>query len=266
MAQVPTLALSGVSYGFTKERDAVSNVTADFPPATLSCVIGPNGSGKSTLLRIAGGLLVPDKGEVCLDGESVFALPRKERARRMAMVPQREELLPEMAALDMVLLGRTPYIPPFGRETEKDKELAYQAMEMTGVAQLSGRAIDTLSGGELQRVAIARALCQDTPVLLLDEPVASLDIRHQVSIMELLATLAAERGLCVVCILHDINLAAHYAHRLLLLKDSRLLSMGACEEVLTPPLLREAYGIDVRRISEGGHFALTPDFERASPH
>jgi len=260
MEKPQALHASHVSYAFTSERKAVDNVTASFQPGSLTAVIGPNGSGKTTLLRLAAGLLSPQLGEVTLSGQSLAHLPLKQRARQIALVPQREEALPDMTVMDLVLLGRTPHLPPFGMETAKDRQLALESMERTGVASLYDRLLSTLSGGELQRAAIARALCQHTPVLLLDEPVASLDIGHQAAVMNLLSRLARQENLAVACVLHDLNLAAHYADEVILLKGGRLLSSGTPEVVLTGDTLRTAYGIGVSRIEGSGTFALVPDF------
>jgi len=258
----PTLNLHHVSYAFTPEKWALREITAAFEPGKLTVLIGPNGSGKTTLLRLAAGLLPVPSGKVTLDGRDVTCIPRKERARLIALLPQREESLPDMTALDMVLLGRTPHLSLLAQETPKDRELAMTAMEKTGVSHLYARSIATLSGGELQRVSIARALCQDTPVLLLDEPVASLDIGHQASVMALLFRLTHEQNLCVACVLHDLNLAAHFADHVVLLSQGKLLKEGSPEMVLTEDLLYSAYGVQVHRLSNGEHFALTPDFDK----
>ncbi len=259
----PTLILDRVSYAFTKGKWAVREITAAFEPGKLTVLIGPNGSGKTTLLRLAAGLLPVQTGKVMLDKREVARIPRKERAQSIALLPQREESLPDMTVLDMVLLGRTPHLSLLAQDRPQDRDFAMAAMERTGVHHLYGRPLATLSGGELQRVAIARALCQDTPVLLLDEPVASLDIGHQASVMALLSHLTHEQNLCVACVLHDLNLAAHFADHVVLLSSGELLMAGEPEAVLTEKLLQSAYDVRVRRLSSGGQFALTPDFSEA---
>jgi iron complex transport system ATP-binding protein len=256
----PTLILDHVSYAFSPEKWAVRDISAAFLPGKLTVLIGPNGSGKTTLLRLAAGLLPIRSGKVMLDNREVARIQRKERARLIALLPQREESLPDMTAIDMVLLGRTPHLSLLAQDRPQDRDMAMAAMEKTGVATLHDRPLATLSGGELQRVAIARALCQDTPVLLLDEPVASLDIGHQAAVMELLSHLTQEQNLCVACVLHDLNLAAHFADHVVLLSGGELLKAGEPEAVLTEELLLSAYGVRVYRLSSGNHFALTPDF------
>ncbi len=263
----PTLILDRVSYAFAQGKWAVHEVTGTLEPGKLTVLIGPNGSGKTTLLRLMAGLLPARTGKIMLDGREVARIPRKERARLIALLPQREESLPDMTALDMVLLGRTPHLSLLSQETAQDRDLAMAAMEKTGVSTLYDRPVATLSGGELQRVAIARALCQDTPVLLLDEPVASLDIGHQSSVMSLLSALAHEQNICVVCVLHDLNLAAHFADHVILLSHGKLLQSGEPEAVLTEELLLSSYGVRVHRLLCGERFALAPDFIKADkPH
>ena len=256
----PTLILDRASYAFTPEKWAVWDITAAFAPGKFTVLIGPNGSGKTTLLRLAAGLLPARSGKVTLGGREVSRIPRRERARLIALLPQREESLPDMTAIDMVLLGRTPHLALLAQEGQRDRELAMAAMEKTGVKDLYARSLNTLSGGELQRVAIARALCQDTPVLLLDEPVASLDIGHQAAVMALLSHLVRVQNLCVACVLHDLNLAAHFADHIVLLSNGELLAAGDPETVLTEELLQSAYGVRVRKLISGDDFALTPDF------
>lgn len=257
-----TLTLERVSYAFTPEKWAAHEITAAFEPGKLTVLIGPNGSGKTTLLRLAAGLLPLQSGKVMLGNSEVARIPRRERARLIALLPQREESLPDMTAIDMVLLGRTPHLSLLAQEKPQDRDLAMAAMEKTGVAHLYGRSLATLSGGELQRVGIARVLCQDTPVLLLDEPVASLDIGHQAAVMELLSQLTKEQNLCVACVLHDLNLAAHFADHVVLLSGGELRRAGGPEAVLTEELLLNAYGVRVHRLSSGERFALTPDFNK----
>ncbi len=255
-----TLSLSNISYSFTPEKAAVQNINAELSPGKLTVLIGPNGSGKTTLLRLAAGLLSPQAGKISLNGRNIAHIPRRERARLIALLPQREESLPDMTVMDLVLLGRTPHLSLLAQEGPADRELAMAAMKETGVAEFFSRPLDTLSGGELQRAAIARALCQHTPVLLLDEPVASLDIGHQATVMNLLARLAREQDLAVACVLHDLNLAAHFADHVLLLLRGQLICSGAPEEVLSEDMLLRAYGIPVKRLTMGLSFAMAPDF------
>jgi iron complex transport system ATP-binding protein len=204
-------------------------------------LIGPNGAGKSTLLRTIAGVLAPTAGAVRLDGADLTHMQAIERARQVAVVPQGVRLPEAFSAAEVVLMGRNPHLPRFGGECARDYEVAQQAMIQTATWPLAERRIGTLSGGEQQRVLIARALAQEPRVLLLDEPTAHLDLKHQVATLKLARRLA-RTGLLVVAALHDLNLAAQYADRLALL-SGELLICDAPAQVLTPEWIRRAYGV-----------------------
>jgi iron complex transport system ATP-binding protein len=210
-------------------------------------VIGPNGAGKSTLLRAVGGL-VAYAGEVELGADQLAALKRRERARRIATVAQNPVVPPGMRVLDYVLLGRTPYIPPLGRESASDLSAVDDVLVLLDLTRFAGRKLDTLSGGERQRVFLARALAQTAPILLLDEPTSALDIGHQQEVLELVDRLRADRGLTVLATMHDLSTAGQYADRLVLLADGRVAASGTPREVLTVDLLAEHYRVRVKVI------------------
>jgi len=205
-------------------------------------IIGPNGSGKTTAMRVISGVVRPDGGKVEILGRSVRGYGRKGLARVVALVPQLATVYFPFTVMETVLMGRSPHLGMLGFEQARDFEIARETMAFTQVDHLSGRKIDQLSGGELQRVMIARAICQEPRVILLDEPTASLDLSHQVRIMDLMERLKEERGVTVVMVSHDVNLAAMYGDRLLLLKQGRAVMLGAPREVLTFELLEQAYG------------------------
>ena len=204
-------------------------------------LVGPNGAGKTTLLRTVGGTLAPDSGRVLVDGDEVHALSSKAASRRVATVPQETTLSFEFDVRDVVAMGRHPYRSRFGGEADGDGRAAVErAMERTEVAQFADRSITAVSGGERQRVLLARALAQDAPVLLLDEPTASLDINHQVRTLELVRDLVAA-GKTVVAAIHDLNLAAHYCDELLLLSGGDVVAAGPPPDVLVEETLRDAF-------------------------
>jgi iron complex transport system ATP-binding protein len=213
-------------------------------------VIGPNGAGKSTLLRTVGGLL-PFTGSISLLGTELARLRRRERARLVAAVAQSPVVPPGMAVLDYVLLGRTPYIPPLGRESATDLAAAAEVLDRLDLAGFAGRRLDTLSGGERQRVFLARALAQDAPVLLLDEPTSALDIGHQQEVLELVDQLRHSQGLTVLATMHDLSIAGEYADRLVLLAGGRVVADGTPAEVLTEELLATHYRARVRVLPGG---------------
>ena len=208
-------------------------------------VLGPNGSGKSTLIRLLSGVLRPMGGRVLLDGADITTLPPRALARRVAVVPQEIALDFPFSVTEVVLMGRMPHITGLGFESEGDLRIAEEAMRQTGVLELAGRPFPELSGGEKQRVVIARALAQQPDVLLLDEPATFLDIRHEVEIFDLLTDLSVARGLALVVVLHDLNIAGLYCRRLALLREGRILAEGPTEEVLTYANVRATYDTEV---------------------
>jgi iron complex transport system ATP-binding protein len=225
-------------------------------------VIGPNGSGKTTLMKIISGITRLQQGEVTLLDQSLQQYTQRALAQKIAYVPQ---LLPPdfpFTVVQLVLMGRSPYQGLLGVEQEKDFEIAQKAMTFTGVEHLSERKFSQLSGGEQQRAFIARAICQQPQIILLDEPTASLDLAHQVRIMDLMESLKIEKAITVVMVSHDVNLAAMYADRLLLLKAGRIASLGRPKEVLTYKTLEDAYGctilVDQSPIGEYQRINLVP--------
>jgi iron complex transport system ATP-binding protein len=208
-------------------------------------LIGPNGAGKSTLIRAASGVLAPVSGKIAAAGEDLARLKPRDRARRVAVVPQAARLPEAFTVEDAVLMGRTAYVGWLGRETDRDREIARSAMSRASIGELAERRIGEISGGEEELVFIARALAQSAPVLLLDEPTAHLDLRHQSRILGLVRELAREGPRAVLLALHDLNLAGQFAERVALLAGGGLRALGRPEEVLTPAIIGEAYGIRV---------------------
>ena len=215
-------------------------------PSEMFIIIGPNGSGKTTLIKALAGLLPISNGRISIDGRPLRQYKKKELARLIAYVSQSIADDSPFTVSEMVLMGRSPYLGVLGVEGETDLALARQAIEYAGLTHLADRPVSRLSGGERQRAQIARAICQRPQVILLDEPTAALDMAHQVRMMEILAGLRAERETTVVMVSHDINLAAMYADRLLLLVDGRIAACGPPEAVINTDVLSKAYGCPLR--------------------
>jgi iron complex transport system ATP-binding protein len=205
-------------------------------------IIGPNGSGKSTLLKIIAGIVQPSAGHIHIHEKSISEYPKKSLAKTISWVPQMTSVDFPFTVRDVVLMGRAPHLGLLGLENKTDILKAMEALEFTGVAHLAGRNINHLSGGEQQRVFIARAICQDTEILLLDEPTASLDLAHQVRIMDLMEKLKAEKQTTIVMVSHDINLAAMYGDVLLLISKGKIVQSGPPTQVITFQTLEETYG------------------------
>jgi len=247
----------GVRYG---ARDALLGVDASVAPGEVLGVIGPNGSGKSTLIRVLSGVRAPSSGEVRLGDRPLHAIARRERARLIALVPQETRLSFPIRVRDLVLLGRSPHTSRFGLERREDLRAAHQAMERAEILDLAERSVDELSGGERQRAVLARALAQDARILLLDEPTAFLDLKHAVLLLDLVRDLCRSRALAVAVVLHDLNLAAMYCDRLLLLDRGRVHAAGSPAAVLTYRDLCAVYGTElyVAPNDVTGHLVVLP--------
>lgn len=233
--------VEGLSHSYG-DHAVLNGLAFSVDPGVFFIIIGPNGSGKTTVMRVISGVVRPDAGRVEILGRSVRGYGRKALARVVALVPQMATVHFPFSVMETVLMGRSPHLGMLGFEQARDFEIARETMAFTQVDHLISRKLDQLSGGELQRVMIARAICQEPQIILLDEPTASLDLSHQVRIMDLMERLKEERGVTVVMVSHDVNLAAMYGDRLLLLKEGRVVMLGTPKEVLTFELLEQAYG------------------------
>lgn len=225
--------------------EALKGVTFEAAEGELLGIVGPNGAGKTTLLRCINRTLKPQVGVVLIDGQNVAHWSRREIARRMGLVPQNSAITFPFTVLEVVLMGRHPHQRPFSGESERDLEIVREALRLTDTLRFASRLITELSGGERQRVIIARALAQEPGVLLLDEPTLHLDINHQLEVLNLVQRLTKEKGLVTVLTSHNLNLAARYCDRLLMLKEGRVYALGTPEEVLTPANIRQVYRVEV---------------------
>jgi iron complex transport system ATP-binding protein len=232
-----------VAYG---SRVVLHSVDLDVMSGEVLALIGPNGAGKSTLIRAVSGVIPVQGGEVHTNGDDFAALSPMQRARYLAVVPQAVSLPAAFTVWETVLLGRTPYLGFLGQPSVKDEELARMALDRVSASFLAERRVGELSGGEQQRVLLARALCQSTPILLLDEPTAHLDLQYQVSLLELVNDLAHRDKLAVLIALHDLNLAARYADRMALMVAGQIASVGTPEQVLRSEVIEAAYCLPVQ--------------------
>lgn len=205
-------------------------------------LIGPNGAGKSTLLRTISGILRYRRGAVRLEGADLKTLSPREVASSLALIPQIAPYTYGFTSIELVLMGRYPHLGRFQIEGKEDDRIARDAMRLTETEQFADRTLDTLSGGERQRVFVARALAQRPRILLMDEPTANLDVLHQLKVLDLVRRLVDD-GLTAVAAVHDLNMAARYCDRLVLLSGGRVLAEGPPEEVLTPETIESAFGV-----------------------
>ncbi len=249
----PPLRLTDVTFGFGRKDAAVQspvlkNVSLTIGSGEVLGILGPNGSGKSTLLKILMRILEPQQGTIEWFGQPPDAFSQADIARHVAFVPQETQQAFPFTINEMVLMGRYPHHGRtwgLGWEGSRDRAVAMQAMRDLDVAHLGMRLINNVSGGERQRAVIARALAQEPKVLLLDEPTAFLDLHHQLDIARIIRRLNRERGLTVVLVSHDLNLASQYCDRLLLLREGEVVTMGSPEEVIAAAFLEPVYECSV---------------------
>jgi len=260
------LDIHGVTYSYNA-APALAGVTLRVARGEMLAIAGPNGSGKSTLLRCISRALRPQAGTVLLAGRNMLTYTAREVAQRLAVVPQENGVDFDFSVAEVVLMGRQPHLRAFQRESDRDLEIVHRAMELTATLHLADRPVSTLSGGERQRVVIARALAQEPQVLLLDEPTSHLDLTYEVEILGLLERLSLEQGLTIIAVLHDLNLAAQYFTKCLLLTQGRIVALGPVAEVLTGPNIRQVYGCNVivSRLQGRPFITVAADRGRAAP-
>ncbi|WP_285779179.1 ABC transporter ATP-binding protein [Microtetraspora sp. NBRC 13810] len=239
------LDVDRVSFGYP-ERRVLDEVSLRVGTGELVALVGLNGCGKSTLLRLAAGVLRPESGRVSVDGADMAVISRRAGARRVALLHQSAPAVPGLTVRQLVRQGRYAARGPLGMLRVGDDAVTVRAMRDVGVREWADRPVETLSGGERQRVRLALALAQDTPVLLLDEPTTYLDLRHQLEVLQLVVRLREERRLTVLMVLHDLNLAARFAERLVALRDGHVAADGPPDRVVTSELLRKVFGIEGR--------------------
>jgi ABC-type cobalamin/Fe3+-siderophores transport system ATPase subunit len=241
------LSCADLSFSYNK-TPLLQAISLTFKSGEFVGLIGANGAGKSTLLQLLLGLIKQQSGSISLNGSDIHSLKRRDIARELAFVPQSIELPYAFRARELVAMGRNPYLGPFELETEKDKKIIREAMRKTDIEHFKERQVNTLSGGEKQRVIIARALAQQAATILLDEPIASLDICHQIETLQLIQSLTQSGKLAITAI-HDLNLAARYCDRLILIGETRgdgaktIIADGTPEQVLTEENLARCFAI-----------------------
>lgn len=243
------LTMEGVSirYGQTPVVEALD---LSIPPERFTALLGPNGCGKSTILRALARLQLLHTGRVLLDGRAIATMGSKDVARRIGLLPQGAGAPDGLRVRDLIRQGRYPHRALFGSWSTTDEAAVQEAMDLTGTRDLADRPLDALSGGQRQRAWIAMVLAQSSPILLLDEPTTYLDLAHQLDLLSLVRRLVDERGQTVVAILHDLNQAARFADRLILVQHGRVMAEGEVDEVLSPELIAQVFGVEVSMIRD----------------
>ncbi len=234
-----------LSFAYARGRKVLSGIALTAATDKFLCILGPNGSGKTTLLRCLLGQLRPVGGSILLDGADLRKYSRRSVARLLAYVPQFPSTAFTFSVRELVLMGRFAHVGVMGLPGKQDRAVARQAMIMTETLTFCDRTLDELSGGEAQRVMVARALAQQPAVMLLDEPTSHLDIRNQLLIYRMMGRLAHDWGMAVVCVSHDLNLAARFCDELVLMRDGRVIAHGAPAHVIRKDVLSEAYDVEI---------------------
>ncbi|MCL5040600.1 MAG: ABC transporter ATP-binding protein [Firmicutes bacterium] len=254
------LQIHGITVSY-RGREVLTDLSLEVRQGDFVAIVGPNGSGKTTLLRTISRVLRPERGVVLLTGEDLNKFSQRQIARRLGVVPQASVAVPDFTVEEMVMLGRSPHQGRLQGESRRDLEVVRQALRLTGSLELRDRLFNELSGGEKSILVIARALAQEPELLLLDEPTSHLDINYQREILQLLRGLSAKQGLTVISVLHDLNLASHFAQRLIMLQDGLIQSAGTPREVLTPENIWQVYRTEVLvipHIATGQPLVLLP--------
>jgi iron complex transport system ATP-binding protein len=241
----PAIEIRDLSFAYG-DKKVLKGISLTVGRGEMVGILGPNGSGKTTLLKILSLVLEGKEGGAKLNGREIRSYSRRDLSRLVAVVPQESHVSFPFTATEIVLMGRASFHRPFALEGKKDLAVARECMRLTETLSFADRYLHELSGGEKQRVIIARALAQEPEILLLDEPSAFLDIRHQVQSLELVRRLNRERGLTVLAALHDLNLASLFFSRIVILRDGAIFQDGPPKKVLTEETIYEVYGVRVR--------------------
>ncbi|MCF3641977.1 ATP-binding cassette domain-containing protein [Rhizobium sp. TRM95111] len=241
-AHLPAFETDGLTFA-VGGRTILEPVSLSVRTGEVSALVGHNGSGKSTLVKLLARQLEPSGGEARFEGQALRTLGSREFARAVAYLPQDAPAAPGMTARELVACGRYPWHGALGRFTGRDREKVEEAMRLTHIGHLADRLVDTLSGGERQRVWIAMLVAQDSRCLLLDEPTSALDVAHQLGVLGLVRDLSHAKGLSVVLVLHDINMAARFCDRVFALRQGQFIAEGAPAELMNAATLREIYGV-----------------------
>lgn len=237
--------IQNLHFGYDS-RVIFNDLSVTFPKGGFCSILGPNGSGKTTLLKCVTGLLKPDSGMITLNGKPLADYKMMDLARTIAYVPQYQDIVFDISVFDYVLLGRNPYQTPWEMQRLEDKEVVEEALNKCNVWDYRDRLLQALSGGERQRVMVARAMAQQTGIMLLDEPLANIDVTHKFGIMDILQELNEEQGVSILIILHDLPIAKTYSKQILLLKEGNVLQYGDQNAVLTEENIRNCFDLTER--------------------
>ena len=253
------IELNGTSFTYLKDP-IIKKISLSIDQGDFIGVIGPNGSGKSTLLKLMSGILNPDDGEVTFQGRNIKSIKRRELAQSLAWIPQENHLAFPFQAMEVVLMGRHPFLGSMSFEDDNDITIAKHAMEVTDIQQFSSRLFTDISGGEKKRVMLASAIAQKPEAMLLDEPTSALDIKYQIQILKILNKINEEQKATIILAMHDLHLASKFCKRLILLNEGQTVCDGRPDEVLTKNILEDVYDVQVKifKDNDDGSLLICP--------
>jgi len=237
-----SIQMKNLEFSYSDEK-TLNGLSAHLKKGEFISILGPNGTGKSTLIKCINGLLKPQKGCLSINGCDISGMKHREIAKIMSYVPQSSSSLFNLSVLDMVLLGRCSHAS--WRSGKKDCLKAIEALEYLNIESLAMRSFNELSGGQQQKVVIARALAQETEIIVLDEPISNLDIRHQIEVMEIIRELVDKKAITAICIVHDLNIASRYSDKVVIMNKGQAVAEGKPADVLTKEVIGEVYGVEV---------------------
>lgn len=237
-----SLHIENISFSYNT-TPVLTDISALIEPGKFYAIVGPNGSGKTTLMDLVSGYYTPSSGKVTINGTPVFRMTRNQMARTLSLVSQENRIRFSFKVRDIILMGRHPYIQRFSQPSKEDLSMVDDVMQLCRIDHLADRRIDSLSGGEKQRCLFARALCQDTPILLLDEAFSNMDISHTLHLLKLLKDLTCTRNRTVLCVLHDLNIAAGWSDEIMMLKQGRLVVSGSTNQIMTEKNIQEVFSV-----------------------
>lgn len=252
MENKSALSVQDLHYSYEKGKEILHGISAAFTPGKITALIGANGCGKSTLLNLIAGVMKPDSGRILLNGRDIGTLKRTVVAQNIAVVHQSNTAPGDISVKALVSAGRTPYRTMFKPAGEEDARAIQRALTDTDTAKFADRTVSALSGGQLQRVWLAMALAQDTDILLLDEITTYLDIHYQLEILQLITELNRKKGMTILMVLHDINLAFEFCDEVVVMQEGRIAAVGAMDTAVTESILNEAFGVSSRIVRIDG--------------
>lgn len=249
------LRVNGLFFSY-KKTEVLADIGLELRKGEILAVVGPNGAGKTTLLRCIAGIAKPKTGSIRIDDRDIFGMKRTDLARRIGYVPQTAPSKFPVTVFETVLMGRRPYIS--WRPSANDLEVVAGLLRSMGLVDIALRYFDQLSGGQKQKVLLAKAFAQETDYLFLDEPTSNLDLRHQMEAMEMISTMAKEKGIAAILAMHDLNLTSRFADTILMLNNGRMFCIGEPNQVMTRENIRSVYGVETEINTSNGYPYILP--------